>query len=331
MSMPDLSPTRALSLAPLGTQDSKEEDDDVLFWSVTTVLDVLNKPAFIPWAVGVTAEKTVTNLDIVYQRLRTEGVESAVDYIKGLRWATGGLLSDADLGTVAHALFNDYAVTGTRPDVEPELHPRHVDKGAVLADEDIFALRAMLVQFDRFLNQFQPQYEACEVCVYHAGDEQGRSFGFAGQADGFASIGGVPLIFDYKTSRKSYDARGKETHPWPEVGLQLAAYRHATHAAVWRARRFETGRSRRYYLLNPSEKAAALPVPPVDGGVAIHITPDRFGVYPARCGEREFEAFLYCLEVARWQFNEASNVVGNPMIPPVPAPDLGDPFAGLPQ
>lgn len=321
MSLPDLSST--LSLAPLGVREAKAEVDDDIFWSVTTILNVLDKPALIPWAVGVTAERTVDRIDIVNERLVREGRDSAVDYVKRLRWDKGGLLSDADLGTVAHGLFNEYAVTEQRPVIERELHPNFLSKGEVLADDDMVSLTGMLRQYERFLQLYQPQYEACEVCVYHP------RYGYAGQADGFASINGMPLILDYKTSRKSFDSKGKETHPWPEAGLQMAAYRYCTHAAVWRARRFEN-RSRRYYLLSPSEKAAAKPVPVVDGGVVVYITPQRFDAYPARCGPREHEAFLFCLEAARWQFNEAANVIGNPMIPTAPAVDLSDPFAGLP-
>jgi hypothetical protein len=67
--------------------------------------------------------------------------------------------------------------------------------------------------------------------------------------------------------------------------LQLAAYRHAEFAAVWRARRFEQY-SRRYYLLNPEERAMALPMPKTDGGLVIHITPEHCDVYPSSATTR---------------------------------------------
>lgn len=321
--LPGLPP--ALELPRRGTvAQAKREADDEVMWSVTTIIGILDKPALIPWAVGLTAERVVQNLEGIRYRAEREGAAEAIDYVSRLRWRTDGLLKDSDLGTVAHGLFDEYAISGTRPDVVPELHPDHAKEGTVLAEADEAALVGMLDQFDRFLQEFQPDYLATEVVVYS------KEYGYAGQADGFASIGGVPLILDYKTSRKTWTKGGKLRTPYPEVGLQLAAYRHADAAAVWRARRYEN-RSRRYYLLSPAEREMALPVPEVEDGVAIRVTPDHLGVYPVRCGARQWDAFLYCLEVARWSFNEASQVVGNPMPPLFPrAAEGGDPFAGLP-
>lgn len=304
---------------------SKREPDDAVMWSVTTIIGCLDKPALIPWAVGVTAERAVRKLPVIQQRISNEGEASAIEYIKGLRWQTDGLLADNQLGTVAHSLFDQYALTGERPEITPDLHPDHAAKGSTLAAEDMRSLAGMLHQFELFLEQFQPAYDACEAIVYSP------IYGYAGQVDAFVHIDRTALILDYKTSRKTYDGQGKIRTPYAEVGLQLAAYRYAECAAVWRARRYQS-RSRRYYLLSSAEKALAVPVPPVDGGVAVRITPEHFGVYPVRCGPRQRDAFLYCLEVARWQFNEATHVVGNPMIPPMPATDLAeDPFADLPS
>jgi hypothetical protein len=302
------------------------QDEDLVCYSVTTVLKAMDKSdALTNWAVNETAARVVARLRLLQRRFDEEGEASAVDYVKGLRWDTGGNLSDSALGTLAHKLFDDYALTGARPKVTPDLHPDHASKHKVLSDEDQFVLRRMLDQFDRFLQQFQPEYHCCEVVVYHP------DYGYAGQLDAMFSIDRIPLIGDYKSSRKSWTAAGKEKQPYSENALQLAAYRHASHAAVWRARRYENNR-RRYYLLSETERAAAVPVPPVEGGVVILVTPDRYAVHPARCGDREWEAFLYCLEMARWMFNEATSVIGDEMVPPheLPEPD-GDPFEGLPR
>ena len=306
-------------------KDAGRRDEDLVCWGVTTCLGVMDKSGpLVNWAVNETAARTVARLAYVSRRLSEEGEESAVDYVKGLRWDTGGNLSDAALGTLAHKLFDDYALTGTRPKVTTDLHPDHASKQKLLSDADVFSLHRMLDQFDRFLQQFQPTYKCCEVVVYHP------EFGYAGQLDAIFEIDGIALIADYKTSRNAWTAAGKEKKPYSEAALQLAAYRHATHAAVWRARRY-SNYSRRYYLLSETERAAAVPVPEVEGGVVILVTPDRVGVYPARCGDREFEAFLYTVEVARWMFNEASSVIGDEMVPPHELPEpAGDPFAGLP-
>lgn len=309
-------------------RDTSRQPDDLVLYSVTTCLGVLEKPALVPWAVNVTADRVVERFRLLQRRLEEEGPESAVKYVRDLRWDNGGNLSDAALGTLAHKLFDTYALDGRRPAVTADLHPDFASKGKLLTDEDVRAVSRMLDQFDRFLQTFQPDYLGCETVVYHS------TYGYGGQADAWLSIDGVRLIADYKTSRTSYTAAGKEKAPYPEAGLQLAAYRYAEAAAIWRARRYSASgngnRSRRYYLLNEDERAAAVPVPEVDGGVVIHVSPDRFGVYPARCGEREHAAFLYTLECARWLFNEAGNVIGDEMAAPYPLPETGDPFAGLP-
>jgi hypothetical protein len=302
---------------------ARQEEDDLVLWSVTTIIGCLDKPALVQWAVNVTAERVIDNLDVIARRLDDEGKDEATHYVKGLRWRTGGLMTDAQMGTVAHALFDDYAITGVRPAVHPELHPDFGTKGSTVMPVDLLTLERMLDQFDRFLQMFTPDYLATEVTVYHP------EMGYAGQADGFVTIDGTRLIMDYKTSRRSYANDGSERGPYPEVGLQLAAYRHATHAAVWRARRYEN-RSRRYYLLSGVERSMAAAVPPVEGGIAVYVTPDRFAVHPVRCDARQFDAFLFVLEAARWQFNEATHVVGNPMLAPHPiAADTDDPFVGL--
>lgn len=60
--------------------------------------------------------------------------------------------ADTALATVAHRLFDDYALTGSRPTVTPEMHPDHGSKGEVLGQQEMVALSLML---DRFV-QYQP-------------------------------------------------------------------------------------------------------------------------------------------------------------------------------
>jgi hypothetical protein len=308
------------------TRLGQRQDGDVSCYSVTTILACIDKSQpLINWAVGTTAERTVKHLKQIERRLREEGEQSAVDYVKNLRWDTGGLLSDSALGTLAHSLFDEYALDGRRPEVHRELHPDHQSKGKVLAAEDVHTLGRMLDRFDEFLQQFQPVYRCCEIVVF---DER---YGVAGQADAFMAIDGVELIADYKTSRTSWTAAGKPKAPYSEASLQLAAYRHMAKAAVWRARRYEN-RSRRYYLFSETERAAAVPVPEVDAGIIIHVSPDRVAVHPARCGEREHQAFLFALETFRWVNEEAGSAIGEAMLPPhPPAESDDDPFEGLPQ
>ena len=292
--------------AALDGQEAQPEDDRL--WSVTALLDVLDKPALVPWAAKATAQAAVSRIEIVQRLITDDGADAAVEYLSGARFKRppGRSHSAKELGTLVHAACEEYAIEGRRPaNLDPEVAP-------------------FVYQFERFLDRYQPTYTAAEVTVYSPEN------GYAGTSDGFFAIGGTPLIFDYKTSWESFDARGKPKKPYPEVALQLAAYRYADFAAVWRARRNEEFR-RRYYLLSAAERDLGVPVPAVDGGVAILLSPERYAVHNVACGPTAFEAFLDVRHVARWVYNLSSGVVGAERVPPAPAAaPADDPFAGLP-
>ena len=123
------------------------------------------------------------------------------------------------------------------------------------------------------------------------------------------------LLIDYKTRREPLTAYGKEQRPYGETALQLAAYRHAEIAAVWRARRFEK-QKRRLYLLSPDEKGLAPAVPEVDGGACLVITPQSCELYPIRCDQPVFEFFLYTYEAWRWLEDVSKRVIGDALLAP---------------
>ena len=269
--------------------DTRAAKDDEQLWSVTTIIGALDKPALIYWAAEETAKAAIASINSLPARLEEEGEEAVVKWLRDARFRRPrGQRSSAELGTAVHAACEDYALTGIRPQVDPEVQP-------------------FLDQFDRWAQRFQPEYQAAEMTVYN------RTYGYAGTADAFLTIGGVRFLADYKTSRKSLDSRGKPTTPYPEqVGLQLAAYRYAEFGAAWVPRRMERFR-RRYYLLGPDEAAAGVPVPEVDTGLVIHITPDHCEAYPIRCDTPVHDAFLYTLEAARWVEQTSKSVMSDPL------------------
>ena len=268
----------------------KPADDDERHWSVTTIIGCLDKPALLYWAAEQTAVAAVNSARTLEARVEEEGVDTVVKWLRDARFRRDRTQrTAAELGTEVHAACEAYALTGQRPDVDAEVQP-------------------FLDQFDRWAQEFQPVYQAAEVTVYSP------SYGYAGTCDAFLTVGGVRCIVDYKSSRKSFDNRGNPTTPYPEVALQLAAYRHAELAAVWRPRRMEQYR-RRYYLLGQAEREMAVPVPEVDTGLVIHITPDHCDAYPVECGPDIFEAFLFVQEAARWQFQTSKTVIGRPLEP----------------
>lgn len=287
----------------------KPDDDDITLWSVTTIIGALDKPALLYWAAEQSASAAVDNLATWQAMLEDRGKEEAVKWLRDARFRQPkNILGAAVLGTITHNVCETYALTGVKPDREfiRELVAHHGTPQTDL-DSETSVVTAMLDQFDGWLHRFQPQYQATEVCLYSP------TYGYAGQADAFLTIDGVRFLADYKTTRQPFDSKGNLKTPYPEqVGLQLAAYRNAESAAVWRPRRFEKFR-RRYYLLSSSERELAVPVPEVDTGLVIQLTPESCESYPIRCDSEVHTAFLYVLEAFRWMNETSKTVMSDPL------------------
>lgn len=287
----------------------KPDNEDLQLWSVTTIIGALDKPALLYWAAEQTANAAIDNLNTWKAMLEEEGREAAVKYLRDARFRRRkDRLAESTLGTIVHALCEQYALTGIRPDRDTVTELVTREGGPQLnLDAEVGTTVAMLNQFDGWLQRAQPSYQATEVCVYEP------QFGYAGQADGFLTIDGTRFLFDYKTTRTPHDSRGKLKTPYPEqVGLQLAAYRYAKYAAVWRPRRMEKFR-RRYYLLSPEEREMAVPVPEVDAGLVIQISPEHCESHPIRIDTEVHNAFLFCLEVFRWVQETSKTIMGDPL------------------
>lgn len=289
----------------------KPNEDDLVLWSVTTIIGALDKPALLYWAAEQTAEAAIDNLATWRAMLEDRGRDEAVKWLRDARFRRPkAKLASTALGTVTHKVCEEYALTGQKPDrafvaelVRQEGGPQ------VDVDAECNVVRRMLNQFDDWLHRFQPSYQATEVCVYNP------TYGYAGQADAFLTIDGVRFAADYKTSREPRDSRGNLKTPYPDqVGIQLAAYRNAEYAAVWRPRRTEKFK-RRYYLLGPAERELAVPVPEVDTGLVIQITPESCESYPIQCDEPVHMAFLYVLEAFRWVQETSKTVMSDPLTP----------------
>lgn len=288
---------------------TKPGDDDLTLWSVTTIIGALDKPALLYWAAEQTANAAIDNTATWQAMIEDRGRQETVKWLRDARFRIPKTaLASTTLGTVVHTVCETFALTGTKPDKDfvAELVHQHGSPQTDI-DTEVAVIGRMLNQFDDWLHRFTPSYEATEVTVYN------EQYGYAGTADAFLTIDGVTFLADYKTSREPVDAQGKPRTPYPEqVGLQLAAYRYAESAAVWRPRRIEKFR-RRYYLLSPDERLLAVPVPEVDTGLVIQITPESCDAYPIRCDEPVFHAFLYCQEAFRWLNETSKTVLGEPL------------------
>lgn len=280
---------------------SEAEPGDLIHWSVTTLISALDRPALMYWAAeqaALAAVRSTSSWQGLLADCDSGCAHDSAEACPAVKWLRDarfrrpkGIRSATELGTLVHVACEAYALTGTRPEVDAEVEP-------------------FLDRFDEWLNKAGPSYQATEVAVFHP------DLAYAGTADAFLTIDGVRFIADYKSTRKMLDSRGQPTRPYPEtVGLQLAAYRHAKYAAVWRARRLEKQR-RRYYALSATEIAMAVPVPEVDTGLVIHISPAACEAFPIECGPEVFESFLAVQDAARWAFQTSKTVMGPPLVFP---------------
>jgi hypothetical protein len=294
--MTDTTPIPMQAVAEI---DAQPADDDTRLWSVTTILKAIGSDeGLIEWSAQESARTAIRSERTWKAILADQDEDAAVAWIAGGRFRPAkGERSATKLGSAVHACCELYVVTGVRPALGTNLGE---DLGKVDAE-----LTPYLDSFELYLERFSPSYTAAEFTVF---DTQ---YGYAGTADGTAHIEGVHSLIDYKTSKKSWGGRDGKTRrkPWNDVALQMAAYRWAEFAAVWRARRYEQW-SRRYYLLNGAETDLAVPVPATEGGIVIHITPEHCDVYPVDCGKEVHLEFLYSIEAARWEYERSRNVIG---------------------
>lgn len=108
---------------------------------------------------------------------------------------------------------------------------------------------------------------------------------YAGSFDGYGTIDGKPVFIDYKTTRSGVHA---------EVAMQLAAYRFSD------------------YILHPD--GTATPTPLAEGGIVVHVRPERIQVVEVDCDEKVFSHFLHLRETFRWVDGMEREVIA-----PVPA------------
>lgn len=137
-----------------------------------------------------------------------------------------------------------------------------------------------LKAFSLFCDDFNPAFTATEASVYN------RSERYAGTLDSI-----VTLQLPLHEAEGSYllDAKsGKGVYP--EVGLQTSAYRNAEFIGL------------------PDGSEA--PMPPVDGALCLHLTPEGYRLIEVRCDEEIYRAFLYAREVFRFCTETSKTVLG---------------------
>jgi hypothetical protein len=224
------------------------------FWSVTTLIGGgLPKPALIGWAAKFTAQYAIDNIAELNTMLDAGDQLAALDWLKGSRLRSTE--AKANLGSDVHAAAEAF-VLGGQYEPSPAAAP-------------------YIEGFHQWIADYSPRFEMVESTVYSRWGE------YAGTLDAIVEVDGKLLVVDYKTGKGVY----------PEVALQLAAYRHAE-----------------FTVVGDEE----VPLPKVEGGAVLHLTPKGYRWIEVRCDEPIHDAFLHVADTARYVNEVADTVLGKP-------------------
>lgn len=239
--------------------------------SVTNVIDkAVAKPALMPWAVKLTAEAALATFNqggeapfhpgqfTTTQRPRRKpGAQSPPGPWDWKAEHARVRDESADKGTLIHAWAEAW-VLGQSPD--PPLG---------LESECLGIMRAF--------EKYGIEVAVAECTVYN------NVHDYAGTSDLFATVGawdGVLAVLDYKT--------GKSV--WPEVSLQLSAYRYGEFIGL------------------PDD--SDVEVPWTERAGVLHVGHTETTLVPVRTEIQDFTAFLSALGAARWVVEQSGLVIG---------------------
>ncbi len=162
---------------------------------VTSVTDVLDKPALVRWHKEQVAHAALEHAERLVADRTAGNQEAAIAFLLNVR--TEGT-SSRERGTRIHAALE--AIVRREP---PVIDPR--DRPAVEG------ARA-------WLNEHRVRPIEVEACLLN------ETVGYGGTCDLIAELDGEVWLLDWKTSKSVADAKG---NVWAEMRLQLAAYARA--------------------------------------------------------------------------------------------------------
>jgi hypothetical protein len=228
------------------------------FWSVTTIIGGgVPKPALINWAKKFTAEVAYDHFSTLAEMHASDDRDGAIDWLKNAAFRMRD--KAADLGSVVHASCEAVALGKPIPPWPKSAEPR-------------------MEGFKSFLIDCAPDFHNVEASVYN------RPEHYAGTLDAICTINGRRYLLDTKTGKGVY----------PEVGLQLAAYRFAEFIGL------------------PDGSEA--PMPEVDACAVLHL-PEAGGyeLVDVRADAEIFLAFKFVREVFFWQTQTSKSVILGPL------------------
>ena len=228
--------------------------------SVTTFIgDGFPKPRLMGWAGRTVAEYAFDHSSLIAGMVEAAGddAEARAAVVKLIGGAPYRKRNKAgDVGTQVHEWIESLANGDPAPTGEPAPHIEH---------------------FLRFVDEWHPRFDMAEATVWN------RTLGYAGTLDWVAGIPGLGHVLgDTKTGGV-----------YPEVALQLAAYRFAE------------------FVLE--DDGIEGPMPQIDCCVVLHLQADGYELIPVQADEAALAGFLHVANTARW-IDSASRLIGKPLV-----------------
>lgn len=267
--------------------------------SVTTIISGgVPKPALVHWAGNMVADSAIENLPALVAASRHP------DQLAELRnWLTRAHTRKrderAEVGGLVHRVIES-RLLGT------DL-PQTIKIGDTEWDVDGPELAPFLEHFLRFEEEWKPRWTASEMVV--ANPEHGYAgtldyligadgpIGDALRAQGWDVDPAGDLMGDTKTGG-DWDRITTSGHVhgvYPEAGLQMSAYRKAQVAWL--------------------RDGSRVPMPATaEVGIVLHLRPEGYRLYPARCGDLEYRYFRYAQVVDEWSSRISSAKSDQPVI-----------------
>lgn len=151
-----------------------------------------------------------------------------------------------------------------------------------------------------YRRQFADFIRTCNPELVHAEDVAwSDTYGYAGSFDAMLRIwfdadGNLdPLRLPTSTPALTMDDWKTSKDPHAEVSLQLTAYSRAD-------------------IIKYADGTTE-PMPRIDRGYCLHITPEQWSLIPAVVNDETFEVFLALLRVYRWDREDQKNALGKPI------------------
>ena len=174
--------------------------DGVNYPSVTTICGILNSPSimnWIPWAVSQFVIEGLNDMGdndyVKRESIIALARKAAKDYNAG----------SADIGTKVHEMIASFYDVDTKEGISGvNFDVRNLEVEAVKA----------LMAFLKWNDAYSPSATQNEILVHS------EEKGYAGTADMFCTIDGIPTVIDFKTSNNG--------RMYPEAKYQTAAYRY---------------------------------------------------------------------------------------------------------